>query len=168
MPSALEDPLGLPIDEAAAADELGALMGLSPPVVPKIYVKFPRDAAVDADGNAVPASRTVQVGCCANDAPDQGARSTKKALALGGNGQFEVEFDPETKAAGLFTATPDKGQCNAGAQTDVTFKFAPPDSEGSNGLDVGRWVKATATIHLRGAPTPGTFEVELEGYMPNL
>ena len=175
--AAFEDPFGLPDDLAKAKQEADDLLGLGAPLAPKIAIKFPREAQQanssgggddDGDDESRAATASVLVGCCANDPQDAGPRSSKKAVALGSNGTFEVELDAETKAAGHFAVSPDKGTVPAGGTLPVQFSFTPPQALAGNGLDVGRWVKTIAKIHLKGAPESLTYDVELEGYMPNL
>ena len=171
--AAFEDPFGLPAELDDAAAEARDMMGLGPPVNPKIAIRFPRVADRpksddDGDGGDRAASASVLVGCCAADAPDGGPRAPKKPASLGSNGTFEVELDAATKAAGYFGASPDKGTVPAGGTAPVAFTFTPPEAQAGNGLDVGRWIKTVAKVHLKGAPESFTYDVELEGYMPNL
>ncbi|KAH8098961.1 hypothetical protein JL720_1934 [Aureococcus anophagefferens] len=171
--AAFEDPFGLPAELDDAAAEVRDMMGLGPPVNPKIAIRFPRVAdrpkADDGgdDGDRA-ASASVLVGCCAADAPDGGPRAPKKPASLGSNGTFEVELDAATKAAGYFAASPDKGTVPAGGTAPVAFTFTPPEAQAGNGLDVGRWIKTVAKVHLKGFPESFTYDVELEGCMPNL
>ena len=157
QPDSLEDFNSLPASEFDAGMEAAEAMGLARRLVPRLAVKFDRETNEP---------QTVFVGCCANDAPD---KSVANPSTLSGNGAFEIEWAyDDARFEGLFTASPDKGSASAGAETPVTFTFNPPEAQGVSGLDVGCWVRAVATFHLKGAPRDSTFEVELTGYLPNL
>ncbi|KAJ1455469.1 hypothetical protein M885DRAFT_554868 [Pelagophyceae sp. CCMP2097] len=124
---------------------------------PRVKVKFERYSKEPA---------VLHVGCAAQSGPDASPYADKRA-AMAASGTFEIEFDgsPDSKR---FSATPASGTVAAGNSTPVNFDFAAPEADNAGGLDVGRWVRTVAKVHLRGSPEARVALVDLEGYLPNL
>ncbi|KAH8059174.1 hypothetical protein JL722_5728 [Aureococcus anophagefferens] len=170
--AAFEDPFGLPAELDDAAAEVRDMMGLGPPVNPKIAIRFPRVAdrpKADDGGDGGDRSRRVRArGLLRRRRARRRAPRTEEAREPRVQRHLRGRARRRDQGRGLLGASPDKGTVPAGGTAPVAFTFTPPEAQAGNGLDVGRWIKTVAKVHLKGFPESFTYDVELEGYMPNL
>ena len=156
LPVTTEDRFALPSALRLVENRSAQALGIMLQKRPSIVLKFPR---VD-DKNAPKQKRKITVGCTALNDPKKGTPGT-----------YEIEFTPEAKALGYFTALPDKGAVAMGAESEVEFQFNPPVVDVQGGLVVGQWTRVVAKCTCKGGFKPDgdepdrVFDIVLEGYV---